>query len=342
MKKIIVLVLFIVLILSLLLFRNRIALKIFYISEANRLIKYYNNVINHNFDEDDKFAKRLTGYKSDRLDITYAINNYFDVLGKSIDSKINSQSMRFESYVYLGEYDKPIIHGLKDFCAEEISKILNDDDILLYKSGKLFEKIAKEIEQNDNIFHKSDNLKEEWYINNINDIVIELPYNVYMNFLCEKVNVKNEILKIISISLYNNKNNNLRCNFKYKQLNGEIKVEKDRIAYLYDDNTKISIPAIDGLFIEDIQNAELTFGQHDYDAEVERIRKEYPLEGPSTFTNAWEAEAQGYTYEPSKVMTVEEIYESLINKYNESTASDAKEKVALFEDLLRHTIEGSK
>ena len=334
MKKIIVLVLFIVLILSLLLFGNRITLKIFYISEANRLIKYYNNVINHNFDEDDKFAKRLTGYKSDRLDITYAINNYFDVLEKSVNSKINSQSMRFESYVYLGEYDKPIIHGLKDFCAEEISKILNDDDILLYKSGKLFEKIAKEIEQNDNIFHKSDNLKEEWYINNINDIVIELPYNVYMNFLCEKVNVKNEILKIISISLYNNKNNNLRCNFKYKQLNGEIKVEKDRIAYLYDDNTKISIPAIDELFIEDIQNAELTFGQHDYDAEVERIREEYPLEGPSTFTNAWEEEIQGITYEPSKVLTMEEMYRTLLEIFRESTDSEAKKQVEILEEKL--------
>ena len=303
MKKIIMFLFVILGIVLLFIFRDKILLKVFYIREARRLTNYYNSVVDNSIELNDRYGKYLKGYKNEELDITDAINDYFSIIEKCVNYKLYNTDIRYDSYLYQGDYNKPIIHGLPDNQAKLMTELLNDEDLSDYKNGQLIEKISRKILQNKSIIHKSENLREEWYMLNDEDRRIELPYNVYLDYLCDKMNVNNSLVKILNIAIYN-KDKSIYCDMKYKTNVGITKKEHI-LSYLY--NGRVIVPDIENLFIENVVKATLTVGQHDYDeAEEARIKNSdfTPLPSSDDIA-AWEKELEKIEAEKKRVFEEE-------------------------------------
>ena len=308
------------------------------------------NDISENFRYEYKFA---VNDNTNEYLIDDFIKYYVDLLDTCIlikKGKKNTWDIR-EFFVRGDFMNLTVTRCSDDRFAKYIVDNITEKDVEAYDNNLYVKMILDDLEK---IFiHKSDKDFEDWYLSGNENKIIDLHYNYYITYTPNDKKNNNDFVKLLdfkiisplnTIDVFDKKNNTLESKIKYITNSGDIK-ELKRVVILEkkDDNVYYSPEVyLSSLYYSQTIKPTISPGQHDYDAEEERIRKEYPLEGPSTFTNAWEEEIQGITYEPSKVMTVEEIYESLINKYNESTASDAKEKVALFEDLLKHTINNSK
>ena len=328
-----------------------------------------NETMSPYFDEKDlNYIKYAKNENVNHYDITNFINNYIDCITKSIEAKVNdveNQMYQFYSpynyaeyigYSYYKQIAKYVgdifISSMQSDVAKYIVRHITYEDINMYKDGTFEQNIKLKLEKY--FTHEKD---DKWFIDLNYDKHIELPYGVYVDYVADKKKTVNNIREFLEIKILrgelkkikakNFSNDTIKVKYKFETFDKKIEegILKVGIKLEKDDRLKIDANYFTHLYYTNRNMPTLRAGQHDYDEARERqIQEDYELGlgGPSPILGDWEAEAQGYTYEPSKVMTVEEIYESLINKYNESTASDAKEKVALFEDLLRHTIEGSK
>ena len=300
------------------------------------IVSFLNDDGKSNITNYTKWLKYAKNERLEEYDISGIINDYISVVEIAMQKRINPQKIiKHNEYYKSGSLDVVSEHGIRNDWIEYITNNITDEDIVAYNENSFYDKLLLRIEE---VFiHKSTEKDKDWYIKNDIDKTVELPYNVYYVFVSDQKKLKREVKKIISINTVEVSKHSTDCKVKYKNFNDEVIVKNIELfnsVNMYTGEKTYFYSDFSELYYTNNTNPTLTAGQHDYDAEVERIRKEYPLEGPSTFTNAWEEEIQGITYEPSKVLTMEEMYRTLLEIFRESTDSEAKKQVEILEEKL--------
>ena len=249
------------------------------------LVDYINNgtqseYLYENAMIDLEYAKNET---INRYDITDFINNYIENIEKSVEAKIKgiyeTNEIGYKYYEQLlpnkRKYDI-IIRGLKPQTARHIIKNITDDDISNFNNKVLKNDIKLKLEKY--FIHTKD---DKWYIDSDSDEHIELPYNVYLDYVSNKRQNKKKVKKIIKINIeepinkdYVKKNSIIDCKIKYEDFEGNIIKDTGGINIKYNDNDNIKINAdlmLGRLFNTYPKNeppydyAEITAGQHDAD-----------------------------------------------------------------------------
>lgn len=255
-----------------LIFHKNILNKLNEMRQCKELEDYYNGISYKKGMLDSNLIKSyeyLHGYVDEELEVSDGIKNFLDCIELAIKSKINNEQIRYDKFYYKGGFGKAIVYGLQDDALKKICDLITNDDIEKYKDHTLLKDIIKRLESNDSIIHKSDNLYDGWFIKNNKNLKIELPYNLYISFVCDKAEYYNNVKRILNIKIY--KENKYKLgSVKYIDVNDKV-IEKNKMhIYYYGDNkNKISIPDISRLYKHTIELASLTFGQHDYDRERE-------------------------------------------------------------------------
>ena len=129
-------------------------------------------------------------------------------------------------------------------------------------------------------YFKNDSGK--WYIDGNEDKHIELPYNVYVDYVSDKKETKNNIKEFLEIKLSSsdinkltNKKTVVNMHYKYETINGEIVNGDMLIGAKIDKNNSIKFDAnyLTGFYSTLGNYATLTAGQHDYDEAREEQRR---------------------------------------------------------------------
>lgn len=289
------------------------------IKYLNILKNYYNGhgAINGS----DKGYKYLHGYIDEEVDISDGMENYLKCIEKSVNSIIKNEQIRFDTYYSGHSFGKSKIYGLSDGAVKKISELITDSDIVKFSNNSLIDDIVLQLERNKNLIHKSSDKYKEWYIKNDKDVTIELPYNSYARFVCDKIEFYDEVEEILKLKLYKVYKVEY-CDVKYKSKNNVIKDKNKLMVFRYGDNKeKISIPDIGNLFRQVSKDATLTFGQYDYDKE----REEWSRQEEERARQQWEYDqnpvvAQEYIDIPPFVKNIQSAY-LFINKYEDSSMS---------------------
>ena len=217
-----------------------------YVTIQNSIISFLNNdELSENFDKNEleilQYAKAKV---SNRYNITDFINNYIDSIDKSVNARINnliSANMFYSTYDdrrvgyvefknITDKYHGIAIHGLKPMESKYIIMNITDEDIVNYNQNKFDDILKSKLEL---IFEHDEN--DQWIINQIDDKRIELPYNVYIDYISNKRIVVNEIKKFLEI----------------KVLDGELKKKKKKETPI---RIKYKFQNIDGKVVEGIKN----------------------------------------------------------------------------------------
>ena len=283
------------------------------------LINYINNGIVNEYMYENALAD-LEYAKNDNVNyynITDFINNYIDSARKSVKAKIDK---RDETYNFYKEYNDAdeigyqyyeltfrnkqkkydiIIYRLRTNALKYIIKHITDEDIISYNNGTFDQNIKLKLEK---IFiHTKD---DKWYIDSDEDEHIELPYNIYLDYVSNKKQNKNVCSEVINLKIKDKineenskKNKILICEITYKDFDGNIVKDTGGIGIKYDSSNNIKVNAQGMLgrlfytFPKDVpvyNAATLTAGQHDYDEALIKEKEweaEIGLNGDMSYLN---------------------------------------------------------
>ena len=294
---------------------------------SNSIIRLLNDGEKSDYFDDEavvaiEYAKTKN---ANRHEITDCINNYIDIINKSIIAKINNIDKEYHfystsnyankaGYVYykhLAENNRDmLIYGLDNAKANFIIKKIIDADIENYKNGTLKEKLNKQLQKI--LLYESG----KWYIDSNIDKHIELPYNVYIDYVSNKREFKNDIKKILNIEIkpselkkITKKFTNVDMKYEFENTDGNIVKGNKNLGIKVDENNQyiIDIYTISSLYSLYGNYAELTFGQHDYDEAYEESLRNSdftPLPSSDDIA-AWEKELEEIEKEKRRVFEEE-------------------------------------
>ena len=252
---------------------------------SNAIRDFLNNETETDFfDEKDKeyinYAKKNNVNK---YDITDFINNYIDIVNRSVKAKIDgadncngfyytSYNPKDVSYIYYekttDKYRDIYIHGLEPNIAKYIIKNVTNKDIIDYNSGTFNKKI---IIQLNKVFKFNNN---NWFIESDDDLHIELPYNVYINYVSDKKKIINEIKEFLEVEILKGeikkikeKKPTINVRYKFETIDGKIINGETILGVQYNDSSDIKFNAnyFAHLYCTLGNHAEIKTGQHDYD-----------------------------------------------------------------------------
>ena len=261
-----------------------------YVTIQNSIISFLNNdELSENFDKNEleilQYAKAKV---SNRYNITDFINNYIDSIDKSVNARINnliSANMFYSTYDdrrvgyvefknITDKYHGIAIHGLKPMESKYIIMNITDEDIVNYNQNKFDDILKSKLEL---IFEHDEN--DQWIINQIDDKRIELPYNVYIDYISNKRIVVNEIKKFLEIKVLDGelkkkkkKETPIRIKYKFQNIDGKVVEGIKNVVVEKNENNVIKIHANSFLPLYCTQGnlAQIKAGQHDYDEAVKR------------------------------------------------------------------------
>lgn len=169
------------------------------------------------------------------------------------------------------EYGKDMQTDGGDF-TEYISYDIKDMDVEIYINGTFNEVLIEKLKTY--LDYEENNGRIEWQINSIEDKIIELPYNCYIDYKAYHREDNKEFKKAIDIVF--NKDFQLKKNVnwvivKYETPEGKIKEERVELFYVIrDDKEYYEIPLYQDLVIHGDTIAKATLGSHTCD----RMREE--------------------------------------------------------------------
>lgn len=209
-----------------------------------------------------------------RYDITKLIDTYLDIAEEGVEICSMRNEGKEVEYGVKGDYIRTDnFERGKDIVMEcnleyGYSEDYGEDDILDYKNGDfrnlLIEKLKKILD-----YEEKDG-EIVWQINSINDDVLELPYNFYLNYKAYHRIVNDRYKKAIDVIIDNNFSYNHWLNaimVRYETIDGELEERKANVLY---GNGSYAIDPTGILLLKNGDDAKISLCNHTCD----RIQKE--------------------------------------------------------------------
>ncbi len=264
-------------------------------------------------DSEMKAHKKAKEKEVEEYEVTSIINNYIENVNicvkNHLDGNMNYNIVEYELN------DSLVMHGLREEGFECIYDLITDSDIEQYNYGDFKSSLIKKLQNILKNKIEGNNIK--WYIENDKDKIIELPYRVYIVF-AHSDKKTNDVKCIKKIKFIEGKNYN--CIVEYEKNDGTVYKENIYVNYkMFNGEKKFLINGFNTIYYKQTQNANLSFGQHDYDEAMERERErdaELGLNGDMSYLNVFGSVDETEEKETSHYLTDEEFEKAFkeINK----------------------------
>ncbi len=285
MKRILKISIFIIFILTIIIFnRGIIERELLKISVSNELKDYLNNGKETKYLTEDqmqwlKFAKNKV---FNRYDITDFVTYYINMIKDCVKEKSGSSNIRKYS-----EYKKILLpwEGITIYSADGNSYIdgikesITEKDIVLYQSGTIKEKaFTKKLVEEFSRFLTFDEVSQLWYIEGNEDKTIELPYGLYIKYEPNKRKERVKPKKVLQVKILNEDlhkldyKKSMPVQMIVKYINNDDIVEEKKCIFGLKDKERIVLTpnGFSNMYFYEANRAEIVLHSHSYDEELRR------------------------------------------------------------------------
>lgn len=142
----------------------------------------------HISEEGKRIYNYLINIRNTECNVSSIVGYYFDVADEIFQAKAFKRDIRKVKFPQEDEKDYYInrvkvgwagsVHKIEDFT--EIQKAMGDKEVTNYNQDTFRISLSKKLEKI--LYHKSDELNKDWYMDASNGYKIELPYNCYFEY----------------------------------------------------------------------------------------------------------------------------------------------------------------